>query len=224
MAAAELAEELGRRERKKLRTREALIDAAFTQFADRGFEATTVEDIAEAVDVSSRTFFRYFSSKEDVVLTFHEEQFALILEALKSRPADEPVVTALRRAVVDVLMRYERGEVGFNQGRLQCVMEMSLHSVSVMARTLEHAQKKQAALTQIIAERMGVEPDKDLRPHVVAAMAGCAFQSTTDLIFKQPGRFSGLSAAVDEAFALIESGLNFPAKATDAEAEPAAEA
>ena len=219
MDAAETMEELGRRERKKLRTREALIDAAFEQFADRGFEATTVEGIAEAVDVSSRTFFRYFSSKEDVVLTFHEEQFAQILEALRGRPADEPVVTALRRAVFNVVTRYERGDSGFDQGRLKCVLDMSLRSPSVLARTLEHAQKKQSMLTAVIADRMGVDPADDLRPHVVASMAGCAFQSTTELMLRQPDRFAGLSAAVDEAFAIIESGLNFPSK-TSPEGSP----
>src|SRR5690348_15972191 len=72
----------GRRERKKQRNREALIDAAFRLFQEKGFEATTVEEIADEVDVSSRTFFRYFSSKEDVVLTFQEEQFATFVAAL----------------------------------------------------------------------------------------------------------------------------------------------
>src|SRR3954451_19337030 len=113
MEAAETVEELGRRERKKLRTREALIDAAFAQFADRGFEATTVEDIAEAVDVSSRTFFRYFSSKEDVVLTFHEEQFDAMKAALAAQPPDRPVITAMRNAGVSVIRACEEGAYGF---------------------------------------------------------------------------------------------------------------
>ena len=93
----------GRRERKKQRTREALVEAAFVLFQEKGFEATTVEEIADAVDVSSRTFFRYFASKEDVVLTFQEEQFAAVLEALASQTADLPVMTALRKASVEVL-------------------------------------------------------------------------------------------------------------------------
>src|SRR3954464_7668072 len=97
----------GRRERKKQRTREALINAAFQLFQEKGFAATTVEEIADEVDVSSRTFFRYFSSKEDVVLTFQEEQFATMLAALAARPASEPVMTALRTTAVSVLRACE---------------------------------------------------------------------------------------------------------------------
>src|SRR5437899_854162 len=162
MSEAAAMEELGRRERKKLRTREALIDAAFKQFAERGFEATTVEEIADEVDVSSRTFFRYFSSKEDVILTFHEEQFARIVEALCARPPEEPVITALRRAIVSVAESYERGDGGTDASRLQCILEMSSQSPSVLARTLEHAQKKQSTLTRILADRMGVDPKDDM--------------------------------------------------------------
>ncbi|MCW2902925.1 MAG: transcriptional regulator, TetR family, partial [Streptosporangiaceae bacterium] len=101
-ARTEHADRPGRRERKKRRTREALVEAAFELFREKGFEATTVEEIADAVDVSSRTFFRYFASKEDVALTFQEEQLAAVLAALAARPADEPVVTALRRSVVSI--------------------------------------------------------------------------------------------------------------------------
>src|SRR5215203_3939917 len=93
---------IGRRERKKQATREALIDAAFALFISKGFDATTVEEIADAVDVSSRTFFRYFASKEDVVLTFQEEQQALLLELFRARPASEAVVTALKHAAIEV--------------------------------------------------------------------------------------------------------------------------
>src|SRR3954467_3671196 len=103
------AQTAGRRKRKKQRTREALIDAAFRLFQEKGFEATTVEEIADEVDVSSRTFFRYFASKEDVVLTFQEEQFAATLEALAARPADEPVMTALRNAAVATIRACEEG-------------------------------------------------------------------------------------------------------------------
>src|SRR3954464_5075388 len=103
----------GRRERKKQATREALIDAAFKLFGEKGFEATTVEEIADAVDVSSRTFFRYFASKEDVALSFQEDQNEAGLAMLAARPREEPVVTALRRAVVEIARACERGELGF---------------------------------------------------------------------------------------------------------------
>src|SRR5256714_941819 len=90
----------GLRERKKQRTRDALVDAAFALFRRKGFEATTIDEIADAVDVSPRTFFRYFESKEDVALTLLDLQFSTIYEEFAARPAHEPVLTALRHATV----------------------------------------------------------------------------------------------------------------------------
>ena len=200
----------GRRERKKQLTREALTEAAFELFAAKGFEATTVEEIADAVDVSSRTFFRYFASKEDVALTFQEEQLAAVLAALAARPAEEPVVTALRRAIVGIAEACEEGELGFDPSRFQCIQAMMSSSPALMARSLEHSQKKQADLTRVIADRMGTDPAVDLRPHVVAAMGACCFRAVADMWESCPQPYTKLSAAVDEAFSLIEEGINFP--------------
>jgi AcrR family transcriptional regulator len=200
----------GRRERKKQRTREALIDAAFALFAEKGFDATTVEEIADAVDVSSRTFFRYFASKEDVALTFQEEQVQAVASALAARPADEPIMTALRRTVVEIARACEAGELGFDPGRFECMLTMVKDSAALMAGSLEHAQRKQALLTEIVARRMGLDPAADLRPHVVAAAAHCGFQAAADALGRMDGAFGTLSEAVDQSFAILEKGLNDP--------------
>ncbi|NDU72861.1 TetR family transcriptional regulator [Actinomadura sp. DSM 109109] len=200
----------GRRERKKQRTREALVDAAFALFAEKGFDATTVEEIADAVDVSSRTFFRYFASKEDVALTFQEEQTRAVLGLLAERPPDEPIMTALRHTVVEIARACEAGELGFDPTRFECMLTMMSDSQTLMAGSLEHARKKQALLTEVIAERMGCDPEQDLRPHVVAAASTCAFQAAADATRRLGGTFGTLSETVDEAFAILENGLNEP--------------
>lgn len=203
----------GRRERKKLRTREALVDAAFTLFQEKGFEATTVEEIADAVDVSSRTFFRYFASKEEVALGFQEEQRLAMMKVLAERPADEPVVTALRRAIVSVVQECEHGGGGFDPERFGCIQELMASSPALLAGSLEHSQKKQYELTQIIADRMGVDSATDLRPHVVAAAATCTFQAIAESWRSGSLQHLDLSEVVDQAFALLEEGINYPSAA-----------
>jgi transcriptional regulator GlxA family with amidase domain len=79
----------GLRERKKARTREAIVDAALALFERKGFDATTIEDIAAAADVSPRTFFRYFDSKVDLVLAKNHEKNHGLGELIAERPADE---------------------------------------------------------------------------------------------------------------------------------------
>ena len=202
---------VGRRERKKQRTREALVDAAFRLFQEKGFDATTVEEIADAVDVSARTFFRYFSSKEDVVLTFQEEQFRAMVDALAARPADEPVLTSLRNAAVAVVRACEQGEYGFDPERFGCIQQIMENSSAVFGRSLEHAQKKHALITRVIADRMGADPGTDLRPHVVASAVNAAFQTTFELV--GTGRYTRFSDALSEIFALLEEGIDYPADA-----------
>ena len=93
----------GLRERKKRRTRQAIIDTAHELFHEKGYEATTVEAIAAGADVSVRTFFRYFASKEAVALAPLDEMGDLTLAALRRRPADEPPLAALRGAALSAL-------------------------------------------------------------------------------------------------------------------------
>jgi len=89
----------GLRSRKKLKTRLAIEDAALALFAEHGFEATTVEQIVERAEVSMTTFFRYFPSKADVVLTNWGEGLPELHTAIAGRPGDEPDLLAVRRAI-----------------------------------------------------------------------------------------------------------------------------
>src|SRR5689334_25043117 len=95
-----MATELGLRERKKLRTRQALSDAALRLFAEKGFDATTVEEICEQAEVSPSTFFRYFETKEAAAFPDEEPRVRVVEDALRTRPDGEPLNATIRRAAL----------------------------------------------------------------------------------------------------------------------------
>jgi AcrR family transcriptional regulator len=92
-------QEAGRRDRKKNETRQALRDAAHRLFAEKGFTGTTIDDIAEAANVSRRTFFRYYDSKDDLLRSDISDLLPAMLAALRSRPAAEPPLAAILAAL-----------------------------------------------------------------------------------------------------------------------------
>src|SRR4051794_34034856 len=92
------ADQMTLRERKKQQTREGLAAAAVELFIDRGYDATTIEDIAAAVDVSPRTFFRYYPTKEDVIVDLLRAGVVDLVERAAARPTSEPLATSLREA------------------------------------------------------------------------------------------------------------------------------
>jgi AcrR family transcriptional regulator len=200
----------GLRERKKQRTRDALVDAAYKLFQRKGFDMTTVEEIAESVDVSPRTFFRYFTSKEDIALAPLDQQLAEFLAALAARPAEEPVITALRSAAVGVVRAYETSESSFERDRHRSMQVLLAETPTLMAACLGQSTARLDELARLIAERLGVDPRADPRPYLVASVALSAVRTTVNA-WQEIHPATPTSELLCQAFDLLTAGLNYPA-------------
>lgn len=190
----------GLRERTKARTRQELIDAAFALFAEHGFEACTVDEIAEAADVSPRTFFRYFAVKEDVALARLQDESALLIERLAERPASESPLTALREAIREPLARLK------GERELCGIMKMVESCPSLVARQMALRANKEEQLAEVLAGRMGVDATTDPRPHLIAttfmAGVGRAYRS-----WIEDGTPDDLDTRIDTLTELLRGGL-----------------
>jgi AcrR family transcriptional regulator len=190
----------GLRERKKARTREAIIDAALGLFARKGFEATTVEDIAAAADVSPRTFFRYFESKVDLVMARNEAHGDKLGPLIEARPADEGPLEAFRQVLRSELSERLADPAAAREFRVMCTTP----TLRNLAR--EHFHQEEAALARAFATRLGVADD-DLTAHVLAATATSAAWTVVDRWIAEKAPVERLLPMIDEAFALLEQGL-----------------
>ncbi|WP_194792050.1 TetR family transcriptional regulator [Pseudomonas sp. UFMG81] len=205
-------EEVGRRERKKLMLRDALISAAYELFAEKGFDETRVEDITEKVDVSTRTFFRYFACKEDVVLDYQAAEHEDFMAALNRRPLDEPALTAVHHAAVEIVRYCENGSYGFDADRFMTLQELLRSHPMVRAKNLQNGVDRRESIVQLIAQRMGTDPNDDIRPNVLAWVLDYAHIAAHDLWKKKKPSSVPYSDVLDEIFTVIEQGLNFPAQ------------
>jgi AcrR family transcriptional regulator len=191
----------GLRERRKRLTAAELEAAALRLFGERGFDAVTVDDIAAEADVSRRTFFRYFASKEDVLLADHHVQLARLREAMAARPSDEAILTALRNALLSITGDFEeRRERVILRGRIM------RETPSLQARSLVHQKAWEDAMQQMVADRLGVDPVLDLRPGVVAATALAAMRVAFNN-WLNAGATGDLIALTAEALDLLDGGL-----------------
>ena len=137
-------------------------------FADQGYEQTTIEDLVAAAGISKRTFFRYFTSKDDLVLGKHDVWAGRLVEAFAARPADEPVWLSLRRAF-DVVVDHFTDET---QLARTLAMEKIVHDTPALgAGELERISRLQDQLTDLVGRRIGRRSPADPRP---AAIAGAA--------------------------------------------------
>ncbi|MBC3437742.1 TetR family transcriptional regulator [Pseudomonas sp. BW16M2] len=206
-------EEVGRRERKKLMLRDALISAAYELFAEKGFDETRVEDITEKVDVSTRTFFRYFACKEDVVLDYQSAEHDDFMAALNRRPPEEPALSALHHAAVEVVRCCENGSYGFDADRFMTLQELLRSHPLVRAKNLQNGVERRDSIVKLLAQRMGTDSSEDIRPNVLAWVLDYAHIAAHDLWKMKKSSPVPYSDVLDEIFTVIEQGLNFPAHA-----------
>jgi AcrR family transcriptional regulator len=191
----------GLRERKKQRTREQIIEAAMGLFAERGYQATTIADIATAADVAPRTFFSYFPSKEAVVFHTVDRDLDGLANALRDRLPDDTAFDALRRwidAMFDQWMAQE--DEALLRKRL-CREDEGLANFQggMMARIHE-------LLLEAIADDLGEPPDA-LRPRLVAAAAMAALTSL-DGSFDERAE-QRVPVAKAEALAVLDDAMIF---------------
>jgi AcrR family transcriptional regulator len=162
-----------RRERKKRQTRDALVHAALTLFDAKGYEHTAVREITDAVDVSERTFFRYFASKEDLALSFIRDANDAFIRELAARPADEPPFTALANAFRASVRSVTAGESESGGEPLYLlVIKLIDTTPSLLAALLRDMHDKDHEVVRVLAAREGVDPETDRRPRLAVAAHG----------------------------------------------------
>jgi AcrR family transcriptional regulator len=154
----------GLRERKKQQTRDAIQREGLRLIAEQGYDATTCEQIAAAAGVSPATLFRYFATKEDVVL--HDVYDPMIAQAVRARPAGEAPMTAVRNAFADALAQVYEADLEPIRQRTALVLSVP----ALRARSHEQRASLVAHLAHALAERTGTAVD-DLDVEIAASLA-----------------------------------------------------
>ena len=192
----------GLRERKKRRTRETIALAAHQLFAERGYHATTLPDIAEAADVSTRTIFAYFPSKEDILFSDFTAMKEALAQALAERPEGEEALETVRKFIFSS-HAMEKTELDEQLGR--CVMSDETLRSHLRARLSQIEELIAAA----IAKDLGA-PENDLRPHVVAASLTAAFIALSERGDSSPKPQSpaDVAAQIDPVMTFLRGGLD----------------
>lgn len=190
---------LGLRERKKIKTRTAIRTATYALVKEQGYDATTIEQIAERAEVSPSTVFRYFPTKEDIVLT--DEFDPLLLAELGKRPLDEPWMTSLRH-----IMRLAVG-AGLAEGEAENTRLRShllAHVPAVRSRMLESMSVTGKLLADAVASRTGQDKDSlEARVYTMSLMAGL---SEITLYWAENDFRDDMMDLLDRAMDVLEKG------------------
>lgn len=186
------------RERKKARTRAAIQSHALRLFQEQGYQETTIEQIIAAADVSESTLFRYFPSKEDLVL--QDDYDPVIIAAFKAQPAEVPPIPAIRAALGTVFGQMSKTQRAEQNERAALVFSVP----ALRARMLDQFLSAVRDLGDAIAERAHRRADDFAVRTVAGAIVG-AFIAGLDAVADDPD--ADLGALIDEALASLQAGL-----------------
>jgi AcrR family transcriptional regulator len=194
----------GLRERKKLATRLALHEAALRLVAERGLDRVSVDDIAAAADVSPRTFFNYFPSTDDAVIGIDPTEPARQAAALAARPAEEPVLEALR-----AVERQQAAEMAEETELWPLRLQVIDASPVLVGRLAAAFGASERALAAVVAERTGTRVDVDVLPTLLAGVAAVAMRTSLHR-WLASGFTASLPDLVDEAWDTLVARLPAP--------------
>ena len=192
--------EVGLRERKKAATRVALSQAAIRLAVERGVDQVTSDAIAEAANVSPRTFHNYFSSKEDAILAAFRELAAEFVDAVHARPAGEPIWETLRH----VCAAQVDGTAGCPAGAVEHA-RLILRTPALLAHNLALFDEMERLFAEAIAVRTGTNADTDLYPNLLSAITGAAMKAAFR-VWDEGRNGADLVALVDESFDRVRVG------------------
>lgn len=167
----------GLRERKREQTRERLTKVAMELFLARGFEATTLDDIAAAAEISRRSFFHYFASKEDVVLAWQDGSTDALVAAIAARPADEPMLLAAENAILSMAQQLEGSDV-------IAIARLKHGTPTLRARDHIKYEKMERAIATALGNR-AKDKSEQLRARLVAMITTGAMRIGGDIWLAQ---------------------------------------
>jgi AcrR family transcriptional regulator len=185
-------------ERKQELVREELSRAAWDLFTHKGYEKTTVAEIARAAGVSRRTFFRYHASKEDVLVATSDAFAQAMLDAVAARPVSEAPLVAIRHALVHVLEQ-EAERPDFMKGIIRLLRE----SPALRRAMLDRHARMEERLAALLADRLRIDPERDSTPALLAFLARAFFDTAFNVWYDQDRK--DVAGLVDELFAKLRA-------------------
>jgi AcrR family transcriptional regulator len=187
---------LGLRDRKKIQTRDTIRREAMRLIKANGYANTTIEQIADAAEIAPSTFFRYFPTKESVLIANDLDQ--VTIDALAAQPADMEPLKAFRRALEITLTAVTAAEWRFERARLGLVLSVP----ELKAAQLDEYRRTVARLAESEAQRTGRNAsDLEIRV-LVGALAG-------GMMAALDGHLSGLAERMYQTLDLLEAGITF---------------